>query len=459
MAHFRQRAWLAWAAVSLLALLCGVLAVLQYRWIGEITEAERSRLREALQNSLFALSRSFNEEISSAANALFPSSGQVDQLGREAAYATKYQLWKDSHEPLFQRIALAIPDSPSPRLLLLDPATGQFSPADWPPDWTSIRDRLTFRFADGPGPRDGRHPTILELPRFPRPPDAPGMREPEWLLLELNLDFMRATFLPQLLNRYLAPGGRLDYDAEIVAAGDPPILIYDSAPARRLLPGGQVDASVPLLEIRSQGMWGRGGLGGRGSRGRGPEAGRGPGPEFGPPPSPGGGPGRWRLLVRHSAGSLELLVAQTRRRNLAVSAGILLLILVTVAVLLRFSRRAHQLAELQMNFVAGVSHELRTPLTVIRTAAFNLKGKLAARPDQVEKYGALIQGESEKLTLLVEQVLRFASAEAGHAIRAREPVAVGKLIEDSLRSGNAALRNPRLQIEQQLDPGLRMIVV
>src|ERR1019366_6154667 len=61
----------------------------------------------------------------------------------------------------------------------------------------------------------------------------------------------------------------------------------------------------------------------------------------------------------------------------------------------------------------GVSHELRTPLTVIRTAAFNLRGRLANRPDGVERYGALIQAESEKL---VEQVLRFASIEAGHAI-------------------------------------------
>ena len=49
---------------------------------------------------------------------------------------------------------------------------------------------------------------------------------------------------------------------------------------------------------------------------------------------------------------------------------------------MRYTRRAHRLAELQMNFVAGVSHELRTPLTVIKTAAYNLRGKLAGRPEQ-----------------------------------------------------------------------------
>src|SRR6202035_4412410 len=127
---------------------------------------------------------------------------------------------------------------------------------------------------------------------------------------------------------------------------------------------------------------------------------------------------------------VEEIVARARLRNMAVSAAILLLILATVTWLVRISRQAQQLADLQMNFVAGVSHELRTPLTVIRTAAFNLRGKLAARPDQVERYGALIQAESEKLTTLVEQVLDFASARAGHAIRAREPVAVETLIEE-----------------------------
>ena len=62
-----------------------------------------------------------------------------------------------------------------------------------------------------------------------------------------------------------------------------------------------------------------------------------------------------------------------------------------------FVRPCHQqLAEVEMEFVAGVSHELRTPLTVIRTAAFNLRGRVASNPSQVERYGALIQQESER---------------------------------------------------------------
>ena len=80
-----------------------------------------------------------------------------------------------------------------------------------------------------------------------------------------------------------------------------------------------------------------------------------------------------------------------------------------------------------MDFVAGISHELRTPLTVIHTAAYNLRGKLAANPAQVERYGVLIQQESGRLKLLVEQVLRFAGATSGRVIQNPEPLSISDI--------------------------------
>ena len=96
----------------------------------------------------------------------------------------------------------------------------------------------------------------------------------------------------------------------------------------------------------------------------------------------------------------------------------------SVAALITYTRRAQRLADLQMDFVAGISHELRTPLTVIHTAAYNLRGKLAANPAQVERYGVLIQQESGRLKVLVEQVLRFSGATAGRVIQNPEPISV-----------------------------------
>jgi hypothetical protein len=337
---------------------------------------------------------------------------------------------------------------------MLDLDTARFQASDWPAEWIGIEQRMMSRLSpstESPRgePFDPRNSALIEIPRFASEDGDRGpRREQEWLIEDLNVDYIRDAILPHLMNRFLGSSGGLDYDTEVVLASDASVTIFgstlDSPP----------DGSVTLLDIR----------------GHGPRPGKRPPPERAspglrpPPDSRGGGPaprpmnfndGRWRLLVRHHAGSLEALVERARLRNLSASAGLLLLILLTMALLVRFSRQSQRLAEQQMNFVASVSHELRTPLTVIRTAAFNLRGRLASRPEQVERYGMLIQEESEKLTALVEHVLRFASNEAGHVIREREPVEVEALIDSSLQSSGA---EERAVVERHLQSGLPRVL-
>lgn len=446
MENFRQRPWLAWASVTLLVILCAVLAVLQYRWIGEITEAERGRLHDALQSRVAALSRSFNEEISKSAHALFPDAEQLEKAGREAAYSAQYLRWKESHERIFQHVALAVPDGDGLQLLNLNLDSAEFSRVDWPSDWSAMRERLIQRLEGRGGPRQmlPRGPVLFELPRFgPGEPGRGRGREQEWLLLELNLDYVRGTLLPEMLQRNLGEAGRLDYDAEVVETAEPFTLIYSSIPGQKNMVDRQSDAAVSLLEIAPNGFR---------------ERGAGPGGGGPPRPPPGGDRGRWQLRVRHSAGSIEALVARTRSRNLAISGAILILILATIASLVRFSRRAQQLAELQINFVAGVSHELRTPVTVIRTAAFNLRGNMASRPEQVQRYGALIEAESEKLTALIEQVLRFSSTMAGHVIRTREPVAMETILHDGLRYDHVDSGGAPIVVDKQIASHLPLVL-
>ena len=100
MEQFRRQAWLSWASVGLLAVLCGALALLQHQWLGEISRAEGDRLRTSLQAELGLLSRDFNTEITSACAALIPSTADIEKLGREKAYSSRYFQWKESHDPL-----------------------------------------------------------------------------------------------------------------------------------------------------------------------------------------------------------------------------------------------------------------------------------------------------------------------------------------------------------------------
>src|SRR2546426_4691254 len=145
-----RRAWLSWASVGLLAAMCGILAILQYRWTGEIAGAERTRLHEELQVRLNTLSRALNQEITGACQALFPSVDDLERLGREGAYSAQYSRWKETHERMFRHLALAVPEQDGISLLILNLDTAQYTRADWPPEWSGMLDRLLQRRRGGP---------------------------------------------------------------------------------------------------------------------------------------------------------------------------------------------------------------------------------------------------------------------------------------------------------------------
>jgi signal transduction histidine kinase len=146
---------------------------------------------------------------------------------------------------------------------------------------------------------------------------------------------------------------------------------------------------------------------------------------------------KWKLLVTHPAGSLEAAVQAARRRNGAVSTGILALLGASMGLLVVSTRRAQRLAAQQMEFVAAVSHELRTPLAVIRSAGENLADGVVRDDEQIRKYGDLVRHEGRRLTEMVEQILEFAGIQSGQRGVALRPVAVRPLLEEVVEASRA----------------------
>ncbi|TNE69987.1 HAMP domain-containing histidine kinase [bacterium] len=122
----------------------------------------------------------------------------------------------------------------------------------------------------------------------------------------------------------------------------------------------------------------------------------------------------YQLLIRSKSGSLDAYVTQAKRKNLALSFGILGLLGVSLVMIAWNSHRLQDTAHQQMDFVAGVSHELKTPLAVIRSAAENVADGVVTREDQLKKYGRLIISEGQRLTGMVEQILEFAGIQSGN---------------------------------------------
>ncbi len=447
-----QRAWLSWLFVGALAVLSACLGLMQYRWIGEVSRAERERLRASLQASLNRLSQDFNWELASACSALAPDDASRDSIAaaREAEYAAKYLKARDTarHARMIKSVSLAVPTGDSLILRTLDPATGRFEAAEWPPAWLPVRSWFVEKLSNrdprrGPGPMGPteQFADLIEVPRFGpvHGSGGPFARETEWLVIRLDLDYIRSAVIPELLQRDLGAGATGDYQTEIVMGENPTTVIYASDSREREHIGRHADATTRLFDIRMDLLMRRPDA--RGAARRGPQ-------------QMSSDRGRWLMSVRHRAGSLEAVVQRARWRNLAVTTGLLILLMAAMGALVRFTRRAQRLAELQMEFVAGVSHELRTPLSVMRTAGHNLRGRVANDPVRVQRYGELIEQESEKLTAIVEQVLRFANANAGRVIGALEPVSVGGVIESAVQADRKLIEESGCVLQSDIDPRL-----
>ncbi len=76
-------------------------------------------------------------------------------------------------------------------------------------------------------------------------------------------------------------------------------------------------------------------------------------------------------------------------------------------------RRLEELGQLKTFFVSSVSHELRMPLTSIRMFAETLRRHQTIGKKKQREYLEIIEGESERLARLIENVLDFSKIERG----------------------------------------------
>jgi signal transduction histidine kinase len=242
---------------------------------------------------------------------------------------------------------------------------------------------------------------------------------------DLSITFMQARVGPMMVFARTSPDGKVESRTETLPP--PPPGLGD-------LPEGSERAVVSVIEMRDRD-------GQRTVRTR----------------SVGRTHGHWTLRVKHAAGSLEAAVAASRRRNLALSGGVLALLGVVVALISVSARRAQALARRQMEFVAAVSHELRTPVAVINSAAGNLADGVVGDPARVKRYGATIQTEARRLGDTVERVLQLAGLGSGHPLPMTR-VAPGAFVHEAVRLTAADAAEAGVQVHVELPDDLPAVL-
>lgn len=287
------------------------------------------------------------------------------------------------------------------------------------------------------------------------------------LVIELDQDFLRQHIFPELVARYFPNSEGIAYDVAVVdeagtrdvyASGKPLSPTEGDARLDLVGPAGPprfVATALPQFQTGQRVV--------TTNQTFSTQAGVDHPVGFGGPPllpaSMWNGKSNWILVVKNRQGSLEAAVARLRTRELAVSFGILIVLAATMGLMILASRRAHRLAKLQMDFVAGVSHELRTPLAVISSAADNMADGVIESRDTISRYGKVIQAQSSQLRQLVEQILLFAATRHRGQHYTVRPTRPESVIDLALENTAELIRDAQVTVETDVPAGLSPVLV
>ncbi|MGB2869295.1 MAG: ATP-binding protein [Bacteroidota bacterium] len=97
-------------------------------------------------------------------------------------------------------------------------------------------------------------------------------------------------------------------------------------------------------------------------------------------------------------------------------------------------KKTEELNKLKSYFVSSVSHELRMPLTSIRMFAETLAQRGSKSRKENREYLEIIQGESERLSRLIDNVLDFSKIERGRKEYRFAPTEVALVIRNSVNA-------------------------
>jgi signal transduction histidine kinase len=490
--------------VALLALL-GVLAVFQYVWLGQISEAERDRTARRLQTDTERFGEDFDREIQNAYTNL-----QVDEaLWQEkdwARFNERYDFWRTKTAyPNLIADFFYLENKPDGAAWRYDAERREFIAAGWTDELLKIRENSSDlrKFKPVDDERFVLVATIFKMERTPeriyirQTKNEPPLRIPSavdvertielperrgFFVIKLDKNTLTEQILPDLAKKHFPEGdyhlsvvkksGEPVFRTGAVAAADASVGLFEVSldnfiflPNREILPRvskreagsvvfDQIRETRSLTNMETESLT-----------------------TVAPSEKKAVGrlqfkmesrenprsvvktaeltkTGTWTLNVQHTAGSVDKFISRTRNRNLGISFGILSLLAVSIVLIFVSAYRARILAQRQVDFVSSVSHEFRTPLAVIYSAGENLADGVAREERQVSRYGDLIKNEGKKLSAMVEQILQFAGANSGKMKYDFRAQSVASIIENALDECRALIQRQGFAVETDIAENL-----
>ncbi|HEV7675463.1 MAG TPA: HAMP domain-containing sensor histidine kinase [Candidatus Angelobacter sp.] len=508
---------LRWVAVPALAAVLVGLAVLQYRWSRQVSDATRAQMLSSLRVSLVEFRQDFSRELGAAAVEIRAAADSPSNLKPAELKERLHRLQQNAAHPNLVSHIYLWQDPTHQKPLRFDPAGDQFERTSWPAEFGSLQQRLLeittahhppdrgaeasrsrrngrqrYEFGGqrafggrrqqgtGQGSQMHGHMPEMMMPWaidqsipaivFPlrRRTSSSGpatAADVTWLVIQIDPNVLRKEIFPELAQKFFGSSSAMDYHVTVKALGnDGERVLYSTGPGSGEEKDLPVDAALNLFGP----PFGHGGPpdgGGEFFSSRLRVGDHGPQtdeqhmsalerlPRFDPFHYPDG-QGVWQVTAKHKSGSVEAAVGAMRRWNLMASFGVLGVLTITMGLIVVASQRARRLARLQMDFVAGISHELRTPLAVISSAAENIAHGVVEDKQQLVRYGNTIVKQSRQLTQLVEQVLLFAATQQAQGRLGHGWVNISEVIDAALEGTNSTVAGAGVTVERRVESGL-----
>jgi signal transduction histidine kinase len=256
-----------------------LLATLQYRWLGQISGAERDRMKSILNTRASAFAQDVDRELTRA-YLLFQLDPMQQNEGVAAGLVTRYDRWQaTAHFPKMIKDVYLVPSRDAAGeagpLQRFNPSTRFLEPAQWPASMSEIRARVTPA-SPPPDPASSPGGAILMRTMVPTVwPSVPALVVPtpmlmlshigpeaavppavrmtagiRYAVLLLDADYMKAEMLPALSQQHFQrTGDGFDYQLALVSTAGSG-LVYHSVPDFAPTADTPVDASIDLFQVR-----------------------------------------------------------------------------------------------------------------------------------------------------------------------------------------------------------------
>ncbi|MCH7558045.1 MAG: hypothetical protein IIB56_11380 [Planctomycetes bacterium] len=151
----------------------------------------------------------------------------------------------------------------------------------------------------------------------------------------------------------------------------------------------------------------------------------------------------------------------TSRRGIYLYMFVLLagILIFGLTLTIRIVTHELELGKMKSDFVSTISHEFKSPLTSIRQLSEMLQAGRVPSEERRQRYYNVLLEQSERLSLLIDNILDFAKMEEGKKEFEFEMVDMGPLLEELVSTIQQQVRHEGFTVQAEIDKPLPSIQV